>query len=271
MKFKIGLFSFVCASIMSFTFSSKLDFRPPGTAEIVDNFFYDVNEITNISWKEYLSFIKESDGVDSERYKANLPDTMVWMEEGSYNEPLVETYFSHPSYDYYPVVGITHKQATDYCTWRTEAVKTMLKANGIEGPKSFRYRLPSQTEWSLMANAGMSKKSKRLIAKQAKKNAVPIKKITGNFRFKVKEGDKDPFNDPHILKIPIPSPTFLPNKYGVYNIYGNVAEMVTEPGIAMGGSFNHYYEDIVPENKIISYNSPEKWLGFRCVCEILEK
>lgn len=271
MKYKVGLFSFVCTSIMSFSFSSQLELHPPGTAEVVDNFFYDVNEITNLWWKEYLSSIKESDGVDSERYKANLPDTTVWIEEGHYNEPLVETYFSHPAYDDYPVVGITHKQATDYCAWRTEAVKTKLKANGFESPKSLKYRLPTQTEWSLMANAGLSKKSRKLLNKKVRKNEIPLKKTTGNFRYKVKEGEHDPFNDPHILKVPVPSPTYLPNKFGVYNIYGNVAEMVNEPGIAMGGSFHHYYEDIVPENKVLNYEGAEKWLGFRCVCEIIEK
>ncbi len=271
MKFKVGMFSFVCASVMSFGISSQLDFRPPGTAEVVDNFFYDVNEVTNITWKEYLSFIKEREGVNSERYKANLPDTTVWIEKESFNEPLVETYFSHPAYDHYPVVGITHQQATDFCAWRTEAVKMMLEANDFKGPKSFQYRLPTETEWSLMANAGLSKKSKKLLNKKVKKDGMPINNAKGNFRHKVKEGEHDPFNDPHILKIPIPSPTYLPNKYGVYNIHGNVAEMVVEPGIAMGGSFNHYYEDIVPENKPLNYEGAEKWLGFRCVCEIMEE
>jgi sulfatase modifying factor 1 len=40
----------------------------------------------------------------------------------SYNEPYVEYYFSHPSYNYYPVVGVTWKQARDFCIWRTDRV-----------------------------------------------------------------------------------------------------------------------------------------------------
>ena len=42
--------------------------------------------------------------------------------ELAYNEPLVEYYFRHPSYNYYPVVGVTWKQANDFCLWRTDGV-----------------------------------------------------------------------------------------------------------------------------------------------------
>ena len=47
---------------------------------------------------------------------------MVWRSELSYNEPYVEFYFRHPSYNYYPVVGVTWKQAHDFCIWRTDRV-----------------------------------------------------------------------------------------------------------------------------------------------------
>jgi formylglycine-generating enzyme required for sulfatase activity len=65
-----------------------------------------------------------------------------------------------------------------------------------------------------------------------------------------------------------PVRTYLPNKYKVFNIYGNVAEMVAEPKVAMGGSFLHYYDDIVPTNATLTYDGPQSWLGFRSVCEI---
>jgi formylglycine-generating enzyme len=34
-----------------------------------------------------------------------LPDSLVWRSELSYNEPYVEYYFRHPTFNYYPVVG----------------------------------------------------------------------------------------------------------------------------------------------------------------------
>ncbi len=42
--------------------------------------------------------------------------------ELAYNEPLVEYYFRHPSYNYYPVVGVTWRQAHDFCLWRSDRV-----------------------------------------------------------------------------------------------------------------------------------------------------
>src|SRR5690606_17678676 len=44
------------------------------------------------------------------------PDTTVWLADFSYaqNEPMVTGYFSHPSFNEYPVVGVTWRQAQAY-------------------------------------------------------------------------------------------------------------------------------------------------------------
>jgi CheY-like chemotaxis protein len=55
-----------------------------------------------------------------------MPDTLVWREELSFNEPMVETYFRHPSYADYPVVGVNWEQATQFCVWRSDRVNEML-------------------------------------------------------------------------------------------------------------------------------------------------
>ena len=36
----------------------------------------------------------------------------------------------HPGFRLYPVVGVTWGQATDYCTWRTDAVSQSMSAKG---------------------------------------------------------------------------------------------------------------------------------------------
>ena len=52
---------------------------------------------------------------------AIYPDTLVWLKDFSYaaNEPMVEGYFSHPSFRDYPVVGVTWRQAKAFTVWRT--------------------------------------------------------------------------------------------------------------------------------------------------------
>lgn len=93
----------------------------------VSSFYMDETEVTNIAYKEYLYWINNTFGETyPEVYLKALPDTLVWREELSYNEPFVETYFRHPAYDNYPVVGITWLQANDYCKWRTDRVNEMI-------------------------------------------------------------------------------------------------------------------------------------------------
>jgi gliding motility-associated lipoprotein GldJ len=50
----------------------------------------------------------------------------VWRSKLAYNEPLVETYLRHPSYNDYPVVGVSWQQASDYCLWRSDRVNEMI-------------------------------------------------------------------------------------------------------------------------------------------------
>src|SRR5258708_10382737 len=33
-------------------------------------------------------------------------DSLVWRDQLSYNEPMIKYYLRHPSYQYYPVVGV---------------------------------------------------------------------------------------------------------------------------------------------------------------------
>ena len=50
------------------------------------------------------------------------PDTLTWLHDFSYtfNEPMFDTYFWHPAYGEYPVVGVNWEQAKAFCNWRTD-------------------------------------------------------------------------------------------------------------------------------------------------------
>lgn len=93
----------------------------------VSSFYMDETEISNHEYLEYLYWLKR---VFNESYPEvflnALPDTLVWREELAFNEPYVETYLRHPSYNDYPVVGVNWIQANDYCKWRTDRVNEMI-------------------------------------------------------------------------------------------------------------------------------------------------
>jgi formylglycine-generating enzyme len=102
----------------------------------VSSFYMDETEISNIDYREYLYWISRVFGETyPEVWKKALPDTLVWREELAFNEPLVETYFRHPSYDDYPVVGVNWNQANEYCKWRSDRANEMiLIERGILNP-----------------------------------------------------------------------------------------------------------------------------------------
>ena len=93
----------------------------------VSSFYMDETEVANIDYREYLYWISRVYGETyPEVWKKALPDTLVWREELEYNEPLVETYFRHPAYDLYPVVGVNWTQANEFSKWRGDRVNEMI-------------------------------------------------------------------------------------------------------------------------------------------------
>jgi formylglycine-generating enzyme required for sulfatase activity len=248
--------AFFCFGFTSWQHEGK-NFRPPGTVEIVEGFFFDDIERTNLDWREYLTWIVEKgDGKDSETYKNALPDTTVWMSEFNDGEPFKQTYFRHSSYNDYPVVGISYEQAVAYCNWRTDRVKEMCQANGIDFP-NFKYRLPTNLEWELIATTGRNNHEKK-VKKVVKKYGYDY--LIHNLVYNPSET---------AVKMTAPARSYLPNGYEIYNIIGNVSEMVAEKGVAKGGSFLDPFEEGIVSKKY-KYDAPKKWLGFRCVAEVVE-
>jgi gliding motility-associated lipoprotein GldJ len=93
----------------------------------VPSFYMDEVEVTNSFWLEYLYWLNR---VYGETYREvvmrALPDTLVWREKLSFNEPYVDYYLRHPAYQDYPVVGVSWNQANDFCKWRTDRVNEQL-------------------------------------------------------------------------------------------------------------------------------------------------
>jgi gliding motility-associated lipoprotein GldJ len=93
----------------------------------VPSFYIDRTEVANVHYREYLHWLEKvfdptQDENNRKIYEGALPDTLCWRSELSYNEPLVEYYLRHPGFNNYPVVGVTWRQASDFCLWRSDRV-----------------------------------------------------------------------------------------------------------------------------------------------------
>lgn len=253
---KIFIFCFILS--LGITSQSKAD-NPPNTVEISDNLYVDKYEITNIDWKEYTHWLKNEYGESAMEYQLSLPDTTILNFE---ENEIMGVYFSHPSFNEYPVIGITYQQAIAYCNWRSNRVNEVmyLKDNKLKElptdlrtiPNKYHYRLPTIYEWEQIAGIEYDKKTKKKIAKSLSPN--------GNF-----------WNDSTntVIEITTPVNKSYPNKLGIYNLFGNVAEMTSIVGIAKGGSYIHTSDESNIENDF-PYQGAASWLGFRCVCTISE-
>ena len=101
----------------------------------VSSFYMDESEVANVDYREYLYWLSRVYVSFPEVHQKALPDTLCWRDPLAYNEPYVEYYFRHPSYNDYPVVGVTWLQANDFCAWRTDRVNEMTMINeGILNP-----------------------------------------------------------------------------------------------------------------------------------------
>lgn len=143
------------------------------------------------------------------------PDEQAWIRDFSYsyNEPMTRSYFSHPAYDEYPVVGVTWSQANAFAYWRTSLWTSYKQKNGEAFPEEFR--LPFEHEWEYAARGG------RLMSPYPWGGPY-IRNTKGCLLANFKPGRGSYQEDGGFYTVPAKS--YWPNDYGLYNMSGNVAE-----------------------------------------------
>ncbi|MDR3245264.1 MAG: formylglycine-generating enzyme family protein [Prevotellaceae bacterium] len=161
------------------------------------------------------------------------PDTLVWIRDfyNSYNEPLSKSYFWHPGYDYYPVVGVSWLQAVAFCDWRSKHSHEKKYKNQYP---PHEYRLPNEVEFEYAARGGLEG---NLYPWGSMYNTNSSGCFLANFKPQRGDYALDGFTRT------APVAQYEPNEFGLYDMAGNVSEWVFD---AFEESAYETTHDLVP-------------------------
>ena len=209
-------------------------------------------------------------------------------------------------YHDYPAIDMTFEAAKTYCEWLTAQYNTQENRKY----KKVKFRLPTKNEWQIAALGYKDFTSWNLEentvkawdnwveGKGTKKNKKDIKEFklsqyeilypwwypNINFRNKINN-----YHGCYLANVKTPeeveckaglkgdgftlmSPagTYFANRMGLYDVIGNVAEMINEEGKAMGGSWNHPAEESTIKS-VNLYDEADASVGFRLFMEVIEE
>jgi len=280
------------------------DFRPVAGSIYAGN-----TEVTNAQYNRFLDYLQKNKLTDlNEKYKFDFSryeePALAFMT--NYALPRTETkknrYFNH-----YPAVNISYEAALAYCEWLTEQYNNaaerkykkvkfrlpsvdewQIAAAGIKNPSGWKLNeqevevklTPNGSEFDMKAEVKKVSLSDPEILypwfKYFGLRNSPLnhkKCYLGNFKSEPCDcpgyrGNKPLNNDGWAAMAP--TKTYFPNDIGLYDVVGNVAEMINEKGKACGGSWNHPPAESTIKS-VNTYSNPEAAVGFRVFMEIIEK
>ncbi len=170
------------------------------------------------------------------------PDTLCWIRDFAYayNEPMSKQYYGHPAFGNYPVVGVSWKQATAFCEWRTKYLNSYLESKKKNAESDFR--LPTEAQWEYAARGGRSQAAYPW-------GGYYLRNKKGCLLANFKPGRGNYPEDGGLYTVR--ADAYWPNDFGLYNMAGNVAEWTSS--LYYEGAYN-FQHDLNPD---IRYNAKE--------------
>jgi len=183
------------------------------------------------SWKYGEGITDRSEFIKREVINV-YPDTLSWVHDFTYswNEPMTQMYFWHPVYDHYPVVGVSWKQATAFCIWRTHLMNDFRNSRGKVIVNDFR--LPTEAEWEYASRGNFDQSPYPW-------GGPYIRNRRGCFlgNFKPLRGNYVDDGGMHTIVVA----HYWPNGFGLYDMAGNVSEWTANSYEEAAYNFAHDY------------------------------
>jgi hypothetical protein len=214
------------------------------------------------------------------------------------------------NYSNYPAVNVTHEAAIKYCEWLTDQYnknpnknKKKFKKVKFRLPTLSEWQIaalgyPKFQSWNLMENqveVVISRQDSVIELAKGKRKLIPMDKdilypwyaaynyrnkafnshhcFLGNFNIitsAVYKSCKSYFHSyDGFIRMGFCA-AYFPNNMGLYDVVGNVAEMIDEKGKACGGSWNDSPSESTIQS-IKTYRHSDASIGFRVFMEVIEK
>lgn len=233
--------------------------------EVMSSYYMLECEVMNKSYNRFLEDLKaQSRTADYEVAKIHdeSGEPFFYRFDDKTGTVYQQKYAQSPGYGWFPVVNISYEGARLFCQWLTEKL----------GNGEWEYRLPTEWEWKWAAHDG---------------NMLNTYSLTGPFITNyngrapynyLKVGDENitrtdsglqvlTFDESVIQHYNFPMMClswYSSSNYHLYNMCGNVAEMVAEKGVAFGGSYDDPGYDIRIDSRQ-TYEGYSPKVGFRVI------
>ncbi|MBO6517995.1 MAG: SUMF1/EgtB/PvdO family nonheme iron enzyme [Bacteroidia bacterium] len=237
--------------------------------KVNDTLYAGKTEVTNAMYELFLTdMLKQKRFDDLDEARSNAVDWRAYLplEKKALSD---EEIFPHgkPTSDHFPVVNISHHAAELYCQWLTAVY------NGLDHKRKkhvkVEFRLPTEQEWEFLAQGGDT-------GRVYPWGGPYVRNSKGCFIANLKTASSQGNNldcasnnvsDADGGYFPVRADSYFPNAYGLFNMTGNVAEMVSETSLCKGGGWNTKPS----KAKIKSKNEmtgPSPEIGFRVIMVI---
>ncbi|MBL7811823.1 MAG: SUMF1/EgtB/PvdO family nonheme iron enzyme [Bacteroidetes bacterium] len=239
--------------------------------------------ITEVSNQWYQTFLAAS---AQSRF---APADSLWLQKDPY---LYHLHYSRcAAFVNHPVVNISREGAEAYCRWLTQ---TYL-ADPARKHKKVVFRLPTAGEWATAAHGNRTGSTYPWGGPYARNsrgcwlaNHHPMPDAfvkpdtqSANFYRTILPHDSSRSRSADGAEFTCPVRSYFPNDFGLYCLSGNAAEMVQEPDITVGGSWDS--ETWLTEIPSLSsythppryhptelFHKPSPTIGFRVFMEVLK-
>jgi len=247
-----------------------------------NSFYIKQAEVSNLHYKTFLF-----DLIIQRRYDEFViakPDENKWEERKGVNgNDLTEKYFSDDLYNDYPVVNISREGAIMYCKWLSNEMNKgdNKKLKGI----TIKMTIPTKNEWIYAAKGG----EENIYGWDLETLQNEVGCFLANFKYQ-KTQDQLPLTECEVknrnasttsgLMLGYESFTVIvnaynPNKFGLYCMSGNVAEMVIDENnkpATKGGSWSSIGQELQivdGKDRFKGITTPNINIGFRPVITIV--